>query len=63
MELKTTLLNAFVIVNGCSIKEQVAFLVNDNRNAVLLGFVVFCLIVVSGDVQSIIESRASATGN
>lgn len=30
VELKTTLLNAFVVVNGCSIKKQVAFLVNDN---------------------------------
>ena len=33
VELKTTLLNAFVVVNGCSIKKQVAFLVNDNGNS------------------------------
>jgi len=56
VELESTLLDAVVIIDSCSVQEQIAFLVDYNLDAVLHGGVVFSLIEVTSDVQTIVEA-------
>lgn len=63
MELKATLLNAFVVINGCTFQVQSLFAVNDNFYTVLFGLHVVCFIEFRYDVEAIIETRSATAGD
>ena len=63
MELESTLLNAFVVINSCTFQVQSLFAVNDNFYTVLFGLHVVCFIEFRNDVKAIVETRSAAAGD
>ena len=61
MELESTLLQAVVIIDRRSIKEEIAFLVYYHGNPVLFGLVVFRCVKIADNIQAVIETRSATT--
>jgi len=63
VELETTLLDAFVVINGCTFQVQSLFAVNDNFYTVLFGLHVVRFIEFRYDVEAIVETRSATAGD
>ena len=63
VELESSLFDAFVVVDRGAVQEQVALFVDNHHHAVLVSMVIFGFIVVIGNVQTVVESGATTTGN
>lgn len=63
MELESTLLDAFVVINGCTFQVQSLFAVNDNFYTVLFGLHVVRFIEFRYDVEAIVEPRSATAAD
>jgi hypothetical protein len=63
MELETTLLNAFVVINGCTFQVQSLFSIHNDLNTMLLSLHVVCFVVISYDVEAIVETTSATAGD
>lgn len=63
MKLESTLLNAFVVINGCTFQVQSLFSVDNDLNTMLLSLHVVGFIEISYDVEAIVETTSAAAGD
>ena len=63
MKLESTLLDAFVVINGCTFQVQSLFSIDNDLNTMLLSLHVVSFIEISYDVEAIVETTSAAAGD